>query len=126
MKHISKLLTAFTLFISATALADLTSYSKEKFDMAQKEGKTVLVDFHASWCPTCKKQEPLINEVVNMKGYEGVIALKADFDNEMELKKSLNVSKQSTLVIFKGGKEVSRKTGITSKEDIKKLIDMGL
>ena len=125
-----KLFSALTLLavtlLSLSVHADFKPYSKMDYDRAIAAGNTVIVDFHASWCPTCKKQEPVLNEIVNMMGYEKVVALKADFDQEKELKKSLNVSKQSTIVVFKGGKEVARKTGVTAKDELKKLIDMGL
>ncbi|MFN7729805.1 MAG: thioredoxin family protein [Bdellovibrio sp.] len=116
---------AMTLF-AFSANADFRPYAKTDFESAMTAGNTVVVDFHANWCPTCKKQEPALNEIVNMKGYEKVVALKADFDQEKELKKSLNVSKQSTIIVFKGGKEVGRNTGVTAKDELKKLIDMGL
>ena len=126
MKHFSTLIANFILMVSVSAYADFKSFSKADYDAALKSGATIVVDFHASWCPTCKKQEPILNEIVGMKGYEKVIALKADFDSEKDLKKSLNVSKQSTIVVFKNGKEVGRNIGITDKAELKKLIDMGL
>ena len=126
MKLFSKLAVLATLLLSIQSMADFKPYSKDMYDTALKAGQTVVVDFHASWCPTCKKQEPLLNEIVNMKGYEKVVALKADYDTEKDLKKSLSISKQSTIVVFKDGKEVARKTGVTSKDELKKLIDMGL
>lgn len=126
MKLFSGLVLSAILSLSLFAQADFKAFSQGDYDAALKAGQTVVVDFHASWCPTCRKQEPLLNEIVNMKGYEKVIALKADFDKEKDLKKALNVSKQSTIVVFKNGKEVARKTGVTDKEELKKLIDMGL
>jgi thioredoxin 1 len=126
MKLFSSLAIYGVLFLSLSANADFKSFSKADYDAAIKSGHAVVVDFHASWCPTCKKQEPILNEIVRMKGYENVVTLKADFDKEKDLKKALNVSKQSTVVVFKGGKEVGRSTGSTSKDELKKLIDMGL
>lgn len=126
MKLFSSLVMFGFLSISMLAHADFKSFSQSEYDQAVKSGKSVVIDFHASWCPTCRKQEPILNEIVSMKGYENVIALKADFDKEKDLKKSLNVSKQSTVVVFKGGKEVGRSTGSTSKDELRKLIDMGL
>lgn len=126
MRRFIQLAATMTLLFASFAQADFKPYSKEAYDMAISEGKTVVLDFHASWCPTCKKQEPILNEVLMMKGYENVVGLKVDFDKEKDLKKALNVSKQSTLVVFKSGKEITRKTGLTSKDEIKKLIDSGM
>ena len=87
MKLFSSLVTYGVFLLSVSAHADFKSFSKSEYDTAIKSGHTLVVDFHASWCPTCKKQEPILNEIVNMKGYETVVALKADFDKEKDLKK---------------------------------------
>lgn len=126
MKLFSALFTSVVMLLSSPAMAEFKPFAKDQFEAALASGHTVVVDFHASWCPTCRKQAPILNEIVKMKGYENVVAFKADFDKEKELKKTMNVSKQSTIVVFKGGQEVGRSTGSTSKEDLKQLIDKGL
>lgn len=126
MKTFSKIVLFAVITGSLSAYADLKAFTKAEYDTALKAGRTVVVDFHADWCPTCRKQEPLINEIVKSKGYENIVALKANYDDETDLKRSLNVSKQSTVVVFKNGKEVGRNTGATNKEELKKLIDLGL
>lgn len=50
----------------------------------------------------------------------------ADFDTEAALKKQLNVTMQSTLVVFKAGKEVARSTGQTGKAELGGLLDKAL
>ena len=126
MKTLINLLAVSAIFYAAVASADFKSFSQAEYDRALKQGKTLVVDFHADWCPTCKTQAPLLNEIVNMPGYENVVALKANYDTEKDLKKSLKVSKQSTIVVFKAGQEVARQAGQTDKAALKKLIDMGL
>lgn len=126
MKLFSNFVLSLVALISISASADFKPYTKAAFDSAKKSGSTVVVDFHANWCPTCKKQEPMLNEIVNMKGYEQVVALQADFDDAKDLKKELNVTKQSTVIVFKGSKEVGRSTGVTEKSELKNLIDKGL
>lgn len=126
MKTFSKFVLLAIISTSLNTFADMKPFTKAEYDTALNAGRTVVVDFHADWCPTCRKQEPLINEIVKSKGYENILALKANYDSETDLKRSLNVSKQSTVVVFKNGKEVGRSTGVTNKDDLKKLIDMGL
>ena len=46
----------------------------------------------------------------------------ADFDTEKALKKSLGVTKQSTIVVFKKGKEISRSTGDTQHDSLALLL----
>jgi len=81
----SAALVALTLQIGGTApAAQWQSWSPEAVQDAQRDGKTVLVDFSAAWCVTC-----LVNERVALEnpdvvaGYQkhGVVLLKADWTN---------------------------------------------
>lgn len=114
-------------FVPATALAtESKPYQAAAFQQAQADGKTVLVDFAASWCPTCRKQGPVIDSLLKQEKFKDVVAFKADYDEEKELKKALKVASQSTLVVFKGDKEAARAAGITSSEAIGELLAKGL
>lgn len=114
------------LFATSNAFAGMQMYDAKAFKAAQSEGKTVLLGFHADWCGTCKKQKPAVMKVLASEGFSDVVGFMVNFDMAKELKKELKVSKQSTLVIFKGKKEVARKMGITKEKQIKALIEKGL
>jgi thiol-disulfide isomerase/thioredoxin len=115
------------LTLNTHALAgEARPFDREVFTKAQMEGKTVLVDFHATWCPVCKKQAEAIPHVLKEEQFKDVVALTADYDTEKELKKQLKVSGQATLVVFKGEKEVAREHDITSVAAISKLLAKGL
>ena len=102
----------------ATSQAAEVGYDKARFDAALGAGQPVIVDFAADWCPTCKAQQPLVQELLKEPRMKGVTLFSADFDRESGLKKALGVSTQSTFIVFKGGKEVARSTGQTNKEDL--------
>ena len=78
----------------------------------------MIVQFHADWCPTCKTQAPIVAQLLAEPKMKSVQFFVADFDNEKALKKSLRVSTQSTFVVFRGGKEVARSTGQTTRDTI--------
>jgi thioredoxin 1 len=80
------------------------------------------VIFHADWCPTCRAQAPLLKELAHTPDLKPVILYVADFDTEKALKKSLGVTKQSTIVVFKDGKETARSTGDTQRESLAELL----
>lgn len=107
---------------STSVFAALSNYTEVEFNQLQKEGKSILVVVHAPWCPTCRAQAPIINELLSENEFKEINALRVDFDSQKDILKKLNVSKQSTLIVFKGGKEVARSTGDTSLWNIEKLL----
>lgn len=107
-----------------TRAADWQTFDQKAFDMAVASGKGVVLDFHADWCPVCKAQAPILAELINseMTIKKGVVAFKANFDTETVLKHKLGVQKQSTIIIFKSGKEMTRSTGMTDRAELAELI----
>lgn len=115
-----------TLAMTLSASAGEVPYNKAAFDAAVAAGKPVVVDFQASWCPTCKAQKPLVDALLLEPRRKGLTLFAADYDSEAALKKQLHVSQQSTFVVFKSGKEVGRSTGQTNKQAIAGLFDKAL
>jgi thiol-disulfide isomerase/thioredoxin len=115
LKHI---LAALAVFLSIGVAAGEQPYDKAAFEKALAEGGPVIVDFYADWCPTCKTQKPIVQELLRDPKMKDVTLFVADFDKEKDLKKALRVSQQSTFVVFKGGKEVARSTGQTRKAEL--------
>ena len=126
-KLLRSLAVALALGLAAfAAAAGELPYDKAKFEAALAQGKPVIVDFWASWCPTCKQQKPIVDELMKQKKLQPVTLFVADFDAEKALKKRLGVTMQSTFVVFKGGKEVARATGQTQKAEISALFEKAL
>lgn len=82
-------------------------FTKEAHAKAMADGKTSLVFFHTPWCPVCKAQEPKLLAHLNGDA-KHVVAFKVDYDSNVELRKAMNVQKQSTLILYNGMKEVAR------------------
>jgi len=116
---------SLALAASASWAAEL-AFSQAAFDKALAEGKPVVVDFAASWCPTCKEQKPVVQSLLKDPKRKSLTVFVADFDKEDALKQRLKVTMQSTLVAFKGGKEVARSTGQTNKAELGALLDKAL
>ena len=111
---------------AAAAFAGEVPFTKSAFDKALADGKPVVVDFAASWCPTCKAQKPIVQSLLKDAKRESLTVFVADYDAEVALKKQMNVTMQSTLVAFKGGKEVARSTGQTDRTALAELLDKTL
>ena len=126
-KLLRSLIAAAGLGLAAlAAFAAELPFDKARFDAALAKGEPVIVDFSASWCPTCKAQKPIVQGLMSEPKLKPVTLFVADYDTEVALKKQLNVTQQSTFVVFKGGKEVGRSTGQTQKAAIAELFDKAL
>jgi thioredoxin 1 len=117
VKLLARFFASLTLLVWALGTS-AAPFSQAAFDKAVADGGPVVVQFHADWCPTCKTQEPIVAKLLAEPRMKGVQLFVADFDKEKALKKSLRVSTQSTFVVFKGGKEVARSTGQTTRDTI--------
>lgn len=116
---------SLALAASASFAAEL-AFNQAAFDKALADGKPVVVDFAASWCPTCKEQKPIVQGLLKDPKRQSLTLFVADFDKEAALKQRLKVTMQSTLIAFKGGKEVARSTGQTDKAELGALLDKAL
>jgi thioredoxin 1 len=99
-------------------------FDAKAFEQAQAGGKTVLIDVYASWCPVCKKQQSTIARLEKEK--PGLIVYEVNFDNDKSVLRKFGVQSQSTLIVFKGAKEVGRSTGESDPARIQALIEKGL
>ena len=109
------LLFSFAVFaagqpITATELADI-----------EKQGKSAVISTHADWCSTCKKQDKVLANFMKDPDYKNVVFYQVDYDNQKDLLKALNVRSQSTIIVYKNGKEVARATGDTKEAALSKL-----
>jgi len=117
---------ALSLLTAGAMAGEIKPYNEAAFSEAKAAGKTILLDFHADWCPVCRKQGPLLQSLVQEDKLKDVVVFKVNYDKETALKKDLKVANQSTLIVFKGGQEASRATWVTDKDEIRSLIEKGL
>jgi len=79
--------------------------------------KLVLVDFFATWCGPCRQMLPVVGEIADeMAGQVGIYKL--DVDEAPKTPDMFDIQSLPTLVLFKGGKEVDRKTGAMLKSEL--------
>lgn len=95
-----------------TAAGTFSDYSADKLALAQNG--TVVLFFHANWCPSCRSLENDINANLGSIPADTHI-LKLDYDTQTELKKKYGVVRQHTLVVVNAdGSEVKKITGLTN------------
>jgi thiol-disulfide isomerase/thioredoxin len=98
------------------------AYTPQLFQQLQSQGKPILVAIHADWCPTCKAQKPILRELMARPDYKDVTELTVDYDKDKTAVQRFKASMQSTLVAFRGDKEVGRSVGDTSRAGLEGLV----
>jgi thiol-disulfide isomerase/thioredoxin len=115
------------LFLAAIAIATsasarpVTPFSLAALKAAQAAGEPVLIDAFAPWCPTCRAQAPTIDGLASNPAYARLVILRLDYDHQTREKAALGITTQSTLIAYKGGREVGRMAGITNPDQIRAL-----
>src|SRR5579863_7816478 len=102
------------------------TFDPQSFAAAQKEGKPILVGIHASWCPTCKAQDPILGELMSAPKFNDLVYFVVDFDSQKDAVKYFGARMQSTLIAFKGEKETGRSVGDTNRSSIAALLSKTL
>jgi len=114
----------FYLVCTNTSASEVKmNFTKEAFNNAQENGKTVVVNSWNKFCFTCIKQEKIIREA--KKDFNNVLFLSYAQKNK-DIAKFLNIDYRSTIVIYKDNKEIARIIGVTKKEEIYSLIKKGI
>ena len=108
--------------LSTLALSAEIPFNQAQFDATRAAGKPVAVVFHADWCPTCRAQAPVLKELAQTPELKPLTLYIANFDTEKTLKRSLGVTHQSTIVVFKNGQEIARSTGDTQQDSLAALL----
>jgi thioredoxin 1 len=103
---------------AGNAVASEEAFTQAAFDRLQQQRAPILVWVHADWCPTCRAQEPVLKKLLEQEEFRPIQALRVDFDQQKEVVKAFTVLKQSTLIVFKDGKEIDRNLGVTREQDI--------
>jgi thiol-disulfide isomerase/thioredoxin len=126
------LLTALPVLALAPTLlrAAPTAYAPGLAEAAMDEGRTVVLDFWASWCSTCARQERVLAELKAANpAYEAAIDFfVVDWDQygDGELSRALAIPRRSTLVALKGRTELARIVAGTGTDEIRALLDTAL
>lgn len=120
----SSFMRAAIIIAAAVALPSLANagqpFDAKAFQASQAAGKSILVDVTAPWCPTCKQQKPIVQEIE--KEHPDLVVYDVDFDSAKDVLKQFRVQYQSTLIVFKGPKEVARSTGETDPAPLRALV----
>ncbi len=91
-------------------------FTKEAYDQAKADGKTIFLEFYANWCPTCKAQAPALEEGFSMIQSENLVAFRVNYKDtetdadETALAQKFNITYQHTHVVTNTSEETLLKS----------------
>lgn len=96
-----------------------TRMTLEMFNGAITSSKIVLVDVGATWCPPCKKMEPVIKSLQENNPGKFLL-VNVDGGNDEEVLKHFNITELPVFIIFKDGRQTWRRDGIATEAELSK------
>ncbi|WP_333607737.1 thioredoxin family protein [Arsukibacterium sp.] len=103
----------------------LPAYTAAQLAELEQHGSFVLVATKAG-CPVCARQVPAIQAALQDPALQQLTVLQYNQVTEKNLNKKYNVTGQSTIIVFRQGKEVSRSRGLVDemaiKDELKKAL----
>ena len=121
-----KILVILVLLIQfpANAADKYTNFSLSSLEKAKNTGKTVVVNSYEPWCWSCRKQDKVL--ISAKDEFKGVVFLTYQQGKHKDIAEALNISVRTTIVVFKGKKEVARIIGQNGKTEIYSAIKKGI
>ena len=101
-----------------------TTFTIEKFNKAQEDGKVVVINSWNKSCSTCSKQVKILYEAEGK--FKNVVFLSFEQNKNKDIAKLLNIDYWTTIAIYKNNKEIAREIGLTNKDKIYSLIKKGI
>jgi thiol-disulfide isomerase/thioredoxin len=106
----------------AAAAAEFREFDQGAFAQAQADGRPILVEVFAPWCPTCRAQSPIVRTIAADRSFAELVVFRIDYDNQRDAWRALNVRRQATLIAYSGARETGRLVAATSPERIESLM----
>ncbi|MBX7224476.1 MAG: thioredoxin [Chitinophagales bacterium] len=93
----------------------------KSFNELIQSNKPVLVDFFAEWCGPCKMMAPILKEVKE-KLDDTVSIIKVDVDKNPQVAAVYQIQGVPTMILFKEGKILWRKSGVMPASELVQII----
>lgn len=102
-------------------VSDKPGMTLEQFNGAITSHKIVLVDVGASWCPPCKKMEPVVKKLQEKYG-DRFLLLNVDGGKDEELLQHFKIQELPVFMVMQNGQPTWRRDGIASFEELEKAL----
>lgn len=124
-------LAAIVLILNSTSLfaingdipqkdSRIITLTSSNYDKETAKG-LVFVDYWATWCGPCRRMAPILDEIA--EEYKDSVKIgKVNVDHYKQFSLDKGIKLLPTIIVYNQGKEVTRITGLASKEDLLKVI----
>ena len=119
------LATAATL-AGSMSMSSAANTSLKDIQAAIASGEPILIHVTAPWCGTCKRQKPVVAELLATPEFSAMKKIDVDFDSQGDVLAEFRVQTQATMLVFKGGKEIDREVGQTNRAAIAEFLKQAL
>ena len=101
---------------------NITQVTDESFATLLENSDTpVLIDFFATWCGPCAAMTPILDEFAG-ENSDKLKVVKLNVDENPKTPAQYGVRGIPTLILFNQGKEIDKVVGMTSKDNLKKML----
>jgi thioredoxin-like negative regulator of GroEL len=108
--------------VNPALAADTRKFDDATFAAAQAQGRPILIDVKAWWCPVCASQNRTIERETAATQYNNLLILNVNYDKQKDVMRRFNVTKQATLIGFNGSRQTGRLDFVTDRARIAALL----
>ena len=101
---------------------NVTQVTDESFaELLESSNTPVLIDFFATWCGPCTAIAPILDEFAG-ENIDKLKVVKLNVDENPKTPAKYGVRGIPTVILFNQGKEVDKVVGMTSKDNLEKML----
>lgn len=127
---LAALVLAFAPGLAPAARADEAGparpYVQKDFDAALASGGPVVVQVSAPWCPICRAQKPILASLLAEPRFADFALFDISFDDDKTSMRAVGARLQSTLIVYREGREIARTVGDREQGWIEDLLEKAL